>query len=433
MQTSWRIVLGLGLVSIVAVASVSTPGHSSWLDFRFVRGGLQGTVDPAWSLAELRTLKEPINSITVGERDSQNRLRGVLFAGTHGMGSVHRVSTRGIATPMLVSDGLGDLNNMGQCYVNRVALHDLDGDGEDELIASTSQVNPPGQPRLFVWSPLMGRIVPRAVTRPAIRSNWSHSLAFLPRRNGEPESIFVAFCGHGEVVEYRLKGHRVSDDGFLQDELGWKQVAQLPASGEWAQVADVDNDGQPDVCVATGYALRKAAVMVYHSPAPAAPLELRHRVDENGRFGNVRFIVLEVGPDQEKELVAWWCTDQGGGDTEMIAYRLRPDGIASRTVLSRGPSTQLWADDGRFISGDVDGDGRQEVWFATQDGRLWRYAPRPRVSEPGDPETLLEVAHFKGGVGALAIGPEQVGDQSRLFFARGPSIFHLGPAARPPG
>jgi hypothetical protein len=284
-----------------------------------------------------------------------------------------------------------------------------------------------GKPRLYVWSSSVSLTALRVVARPDIASSWSHSLGFLPRPGQGPDSAFITYCGYGEVVEFRMKGHHASPDGFLQDELGWKVVARVPASGEWLQVADADNDGRPEVCVATGYAPGKAALLLYDSPAPGAELQLQQRIDEGGRFGNVRFQVAELGDASARTIVAWWCTGLADGDAEMISYRLGPEGVRSRTVLAQGPASDLWPDDGDFVAGDLDGDGRTELWFATGSSSLWRYAPESTGATTSAATPTL-VARFHEPIKALAFGPDIMTRRARLYIGHGRSIAALLPA-----
>lgn len=384
------------------------------------------SLEPGWQVEGVRTVPGEVNALLVGQNDDPKDLRGILFVGTSGAGAIYRILPISRGDPMVIVEGLGDANNLGECYVNHLALHDLDGDGMLELLGSTSQVAPRGLPRLGVWSLCSHVAAPRALTRPEIQSNWSHSLGFLPRPGQGPDSAFITFCGYGEVVEYRMKGRQASGEGFLHDELGWKVVGQTPASGEWLQVADADNDGRPDVCIATGYAPGKAAVLIEESAAPGAQLRLRHRIDEGGRFGNVRFQVVEFGQTGTQEIVAWWCTGLADGDAEMIAYELGPEGVRTRTVVAQASSSDLWPDDGHFTTGDLDGDGRTEVWFAAGGGQIWRYAPEG-LSSTASSEALTLVARFHTAIGAIAIGPDLMTARQRLYLGCGKSILSLYP------
>lgn len=352
---------------------------------------------PGWKLGVAREMSEPVNALRVAGRELPG-LIGSVFVGMAGPGTVARIATGSIGEPMVISGGLGDMIRYGTCNVNRLDLHDIDGDGEPELIGSTSQIHPRGRPKLCVWSTSAMSPTLRAVARPDIKSSWSHSLGYLKRPGDPVTSMFVTFCGCGEIVEYRLSPGEGSA-GFHGDNLDWKLVETLPVSGEWIEVADADNDGTPDICVAAGFQVGQSEIRLYASDAAGAPLRRTLTIDEGHRFGNVRFTVADLGKTGVRDVVAWWCTDISGGDAEMIRYRLGPEGVRQREVLSTGPASQLWSDDGQFTTGDLDGNGTPELWFGTSGGQLWQY-------DPGQSALPRKIARFEGTMGPIAIGPD---------------------------
>ena len=216
--------------------------------------------EPGWGLHVARELPERVTSLAIAP-DSAARIESI-YIGTGPAGGIYRFSPGAHSGSLIrVAVGLGDSVDFGTCDVSRLAVRDLDHDGVDELVAETCQVQPIGQPRLYVWS-LKEFPVLRGVARPAIESSWSHGLAFAPAGDSGPDHILSTYCGHGEIIEYRLVREE-ADDGFQHEALAWRQVGQLPASGEGSQTADVDNDGRPDLCLATGFVGGRAAIHVY--------------------------------------------------------------------------------------------------------------------------------------------------------------------------
>ncbi|MFO0910477.1 MAG: hypothetical protein U0794_19390 [Isosphaeraceae bacterium] len=386
-------------------------------------------VEPGWRLDSVWTFPERVNALMAPPPSAPIELRSQIYVGTAGTGSVHRINPGSIGAGFSISRGLGDAISFGESNVNRLALHDLDGDGELELIGSTSQIFPRGRPRLHVWNSTIAAAAQRAVARPEIASSWSHSLGFLSRPETPAQSVFVTFCGFGEIVEYRLNPQAASHDGFRHEELSWKKVGQLPASGEWLEVGDVDNDHAQELLVATGYALKGAAIHVYQSPAAGSPLQLKRVIDEDRRFGNVRFKLIPSASNQESRLVAWWCTDLAGGDAEMIVYRLGPEGVRERQVVQTGTASELWPDDGRFDLGDVDGDGHDELWFATSQGVLWRFEPERATESAPAPR---RIATFREPITSLTLSlPVATYRRARVYIGCGHSVVSL--EASPPG
>lgn len=368
-----------------------------------------------WSLRKLRELPESVNSLLYCGRESG--AWGTLYVGTAPRGCVYRfnaTSPIGIAT---IAEGMGDQVRYGVCNVNRLVLCDLDHDGNAELIASTSQVQPAGRPRLYVWSLNGARPEPRGVARPNIRSNWSHGFGLVPGASNLRDRVFLTFCGYGEIVEYRLESF-VDERGFQSEALAWKQVGQLPASGEWIETTDLDRDGQPELCVATGYAPNSAAIHLYEPGEGSAGVRFKLGVDENRRFGNVRFVVGDFKGDGSSELIAWWCTDYVyGGRCEMIRYQIGANGIESRELVAESDATGFWPDDAQSAVADLDGNGRPEVWFANRSGNVWRYEPG---SPARGPELILKIDERTGPI-TPALIPHNT--RTSLLFGAGNSVF----------
>lgn len=350
-------------------------------------------LEPGWKLRALRELPEKICSLV--EWDDSKRPGNLhIYVGTMPLGGVYDIaaSQEVPVTHQIVAQGMGDVYEHGTCSVNTLAVRDVDHDGVPELLAATCQVLPRGRPRLYVWS-IAPTPVFRGMVRTDIRSSWSHGLGFVTRPGADSDSVFSTYCGYGEVVEYHLAREKTGG-GFSAESLAWKQVAQLPASGETVLTADVDNDGGNDVCVATGYAFNGAAIHVYASPEQGSDLRIKHVINEDKRFGNVRFVVGPTRGDGLQDLFAWWCTGLGDVDCEFVRYRLGPEGVREREVLARGDAPSLWPKDGQTVLADLDQDGRTEVWFATDLGNLWRYDP----SRPGVLSRVLEVP---SGIGPI--------------------------------
>ena len=204
----------------------------------------------------------------------------------------------------------------------------------------------------------------RGVARPEILSSWSHGLGFVRSADGDAERIFSTFCGHGEVIEYQLSRSTLEAE-FHHETLGWRQVGQLPASGEGIQTADVDNDGEPDLCLATGYADGKAAIRIYKPTEQGIADNPKHVLDEGCAFANSKFLVGDMRGDGSHDLIAWWSSQLAGGASKIIRYHLEPDGLTNRTVIGQGDAGTLWPIDGQMTLADMNRDGNSEVWFAT--------------------------------------------------------------------
>ena len=375
-----------------------------------------------WSIRLLTRVTDSVNSLVVSPFQGANRA-GNVFIGTTGAGALYRMNVLAPKVLLTISPGLGDVQKFGDCWVNRLVVRDIDGDGSPELIASTSQIQPRGRPRLYVWSLTSTIPVLQVMARPDIRSSWSHGLGFLPRDDSGAESLFLTFCGHGEVVEYDYRPSNAAGS-FQGASLGWKQVGQLPSSGEWSQTADLDNDGRIDICLATGFAQRRAAIQAYSSPSRGADLVLSREINEQGRFANVKFLVGSLRGDGTNDLMAWWCTDHlSGGDCEVIRYHLGPEGVRARQVVARGKTDLLWPNDGQTALVDMDADGHPEVYFATDSGNLWQYTP--------DQAKPLARILKDSSLGPIAGGLVPGSSRPALILARGCEVLRLDCATSP--
>jgi hypothetical protein len=357
-----------------------------------------------WEAKVLREMPQRVTAMVSNSHEAFEE----LFVGTAPGGEIYRFhpSLR-VETLTKIASSLGDQPNFGTCDVSRLVVTDLEGDGHRELLATTCQVNPIGRPRLYAWSLEQSprRIVSLGVARPAIESSWSHGLGIWRMPVGGPARVFSTFCGNGEIVEYAF-GREADSDGFQFYRIAWRSIGQLRASGEDAEVADADNDGAADLCLATGYSVGEAAIVIYQLGEDGVGQTPRHVIDESDQFGNVRFTVGDLCGDGSQEIVAWWCTDLCAGDAQVIRYRLGPGGVRDRAVIARGGAAELWPRDGQFDRADSDGDGQSEVWFVTGGGQLSCYDPvRGR-------DALRRVGMLRGNVGPLACG--QVRDRNGI-------------------
>ena len=372
-------------------------------------------VERGYKLEVVTEMPETITAL-IASTDRSPELFAKVFVGTSPVGAVYSFNLMTPNSRVIVGEGLGDYTRFGLCDVNSLAINDIDKDGISELFATTSQIVPRGRPRLYVWS-LSCPIVPRSMIRPNILSSWSHGLGFVETAGGASLGTYVTFCGYGEIVEYQF-ARATSDVGFVEETLGWKQVGRLPVSGEGLQSIDIDQDGQTEICVATGFMPGKAAIHVYRSDRVGADLELEQILDESREFANVRFLAGDTRGDGIPDLVAWWCESLQGGDSKVVRYRLGPEGVRERTVLAEGTGNLYWPMDGQMAIMDLDRDGHPEIWFSNTAGGLWRY------DESRSP-AMKRIAQIKGAFGPIAPAPATPQNPPALLVAMGRSVLRL--------
>jgi hypothetical protein len=375
-------------------------------------------VAPEWTVDFIRELPDRLTALHTIAEPGRNAEQ--IYIGTGGIGGVYRVVRGGasyLTTTKTIASGLGDDQKYCTCDVNRIAVRDLDCDGVDELIVETSQILPRGRPRLYVWE-LRNPPVLRGFARPEIESSWGHGLGFLQRAEGRPDHVISTYCGFGEVVEYQLTSTD-SSDGFRHESVGWRQLGRLPASGEGVQLADADNDGVVEICLATGYKLHEAAIQIHSITEKSLSEQPDLVINEGGRFGTVKFMVGSLTDDGEQEMFVWWCSGLGDGETEFFRYTLGSEGIVSRTQVAAGTSDQLWPIDGQMTFADLNRDGSSEVWFATASGRLWRY------DAASQPSTLDLICQITSGIGPITAGAGA--DRPCLYIGSGSNLLCVLP------
>jgi hypothetical protein len=414
------LLVGVAALLLAQMARVSGFVHHMLDDRSGDAAGSVQVLDADVQVQLMRELPERVTALAT--HFSPSRSGEDVFVGTGPSGGVFRFSpSLPITVLATMASGLGDDISFGICEVNALAFCDLNQDGTPELLAETSQIMPAGRPRLYAWS-LHQHVVPLAMARPEIESSWSHGLGSVQLAGRAYPTVFSTFCGRGEIVEYQLT-HEKSPDGFQLEGISWRQVGQLPASGEQAATVDADNDGQIDLCVATGYSPGKAAVWIYGIGDDGLDPRPRHVIDESARFGNVRFLVGDLEAGGGRELLAWWCSDVCSGDCEVIQYRLDSDGVSERTVIARGDAEQLWPRDGQMALADVDQDGEMEVWFAAAIGNVWRY-------QPNQSPAVTQVCFSPGGAGPLAANTPKNGLPSCVYLGSGRSVVRLQSRAK---
>lgn len=418
-------------------------------------------------LTTVAQLPEPVSAILPLSRFGQD----YLYVGTRSRGGVYQIRPMPPYPCRSLQVGMGDDIAYGTCEVNWLAARDLDGDGTQELLAGTNQVTPRGRPRVYLWS-LTGPETFHGMAPLGIASSWSHGVGFRRDAHSGRLHAMGTFCGYGEVVEYRLANESTTN-GFVSSAIEYRKIGSLPGSGEGMLSADVDNDGNEDLILASGFRENEAQILVYvqrsvgadaFDPCATSPARLvaksfesssmdfesaamrnddvvdlgpnfdqTCRIDEGKRFANVRFLVGDTTGDGGNDLVAWWCTELAGGDCEVVRYHLLPDGVKGREVLARGPAGELWPIDNQMTIADLDLDRVPEVWFATGRGNLWCFDPSEKsrrgssqiVPSAADAYEPVLIGQFADGIGPIAATAPFADNQPALYVGTRDLIIRL--------
>ena len=385
---------------------------------------------PQYDVATVGELPELVASIAC-ERGGPNS--HLLYIGTRGNAGIFRLSPRSPFATSPVVPATGGQPEFGTAAVSSLALIDFNRDGEEELIALTSQETPRGKSRAYIIGP---QTLSQEMTAVDIPSSWPHGIAFVRDVFNRP-TFLSAYCGYGEVVEFRLFD-RKSPTGFRSHGLESRKLGTLSASGEQIASSDLFGTGT-HVVIARGFKFNCAAIEI-HGRDRLTPFrnakpgvlglgwKQMRELRESDRFGNVRFIVGRLR-DGVRDLYAWWCVGLADGDTEFVHYRLDQSGVVERRALALGPAHDFWPEENRIALVDADGDGIEELFFSTRSGNLWRMDAGANVAS-GDPETTKPappslVARFPAGGGPIIAAGRQEENVRPLYLGVGSAVVRI--------
>jgi hypothetical protein len=411
--------------------------------WQFDRFGRSPLGNPATGVANLASgfsatlvgvAPERVSALVVDHRNGKKA--PLLFVGGGRRGGIYRMAAFPSYNLATIAAGMGNDPQFGTAGVCVLAFRDLFGDKSPELIALTSQVQPIGQPRVYIWSTDKGPAKLLAVGIPAIESSWPHGVGFGIDEKSGRETVISAYCGHGEIMEYRLSDSaamsRFSTPSYAGLGLEGRLVDQLPASGEQAATGLLGYGISRRLIVALGYKKNSAAIRIYGRQKDPSRWTLEREIAEDGRFGNVRFLLFDPDNDGRKEIAAWWCTDLASGRAEMIVYSLERSGRMTRRLVATGDAEELWPSDNQAAYADSDGDGRREVWFATPQGdvRRWRCDEIANGSIGfADIETIAQLAD---GAGPLCVGPDPTQEgREVVYVGSNDRVIRISNSSRP--
>jgi len=126
-----------------------------------------------------------------------------------------------------------------------VKVTDLNGDGVNEIILETGQEGANNPPFYYTSNIENSTLTTLNVSRPDCnKSGYTHNLAPYDIDNDGVLEVISAYCGGGEILRY----------DFSKDlrTVNARKIYHLSGSGEETLIADVDNDGENEIVLATG-------------------------------------------------------------------------------------------------------------------------------------------------------------------------------------
>ena len=136
-----------------------------------------------------------------------------------------------------------------------VRVADLNKDGKNEIVLGTGQEGA-GTAFFYVLATDGKTLTHRAVCRPehCNKSGYTHSFGIHDLDGDGLQEILASYCGGGEVIRYDV-------DATLS-QIEARKIHHLSGSGEETILADVDNDNALELIVANGFRAGQARVEI---------------------------------------------------------------------------------------------------------------------------------------------------------------------------
>jgi len=324
-------------------------GRISWYEQRPAVDGTDGAAAIAFDEHVLTTTAELANSVHAGDLDGDGDLDVVAAAsGTdsilwfeNGCDTPPSCSTRPEFTERLVSDTA--------ITVRAVFAADLDGDGDDDVVAASSGDD------TVAWYEHEGGTPPTFARNLISADTVSADGVHVADVDGDTHLDVVSISARNGTTQTQDKVAWFENDGAADPSLATEHVIATTASGALSvTTADLDMDGAAEVLAA-----RSGTPLVwFDNPVPATPTFVANEIAASAP--NATF-VRAFDPDgdldvdvlaayREDDTIAWYEND---GQT--------PPGFSEHVISTAADSVE------RLFAADVDMDGHLDVLSASSE------------------------------------------------------------------
>jgi len=305
-----------------------------------------------------------------------------------------------------------------------VRVADLNKDGVNEVLLGTGQEGA-GTAFFYVFHTDGEKAVPLATSRPDCnKSGFTHNLAVHDLDGDGIDEVLSAYCGGGEIIRYDLDPTLTKVEARL--------LHTLSGSGEEALIADVDNDGAVEFITSNSFRDGQARVEIFEfdeSGELVTPPRLALAGFEGTPCFYASIVIGDVNNDGANEMVVGWKRDQKINKTTLIGYRVGDEAEAVYTFERETEDLDMGYFEKMMAVADVDNDGRNELVVSTRGdnlselitsqhlGRVYRYAID--ASGKVDRELLADLDNRYAESSWLAVGDADNDGKNELVLATG--------------
>jgi len=242
-----------------------------------------------------------------------------------------------------------------------VKVRDLNHDGRNEILVGTGQETG-GTAFLYVMQMERDTLKQLAMSRPECNSSsYTHNLAVHDLDGDGVDEVVSAYCGGGEIIRYDA-------EPSLQT-ITARKLHQLSGSGEESLIADVDNDGRVEYIACNAFRDEKARVEIFEWDSQGElVLPPRIVLDgfDGQKCFYASAMIGDVDNDGQNELIVGWKRKQNINQATVLGYRVTDQAIPAYTFAYEDEELDLGYFEKMMAIGDADNDGANELVISTR-------------------------------------------------------------------